>query len=275
MTREKITQNVEFFKKGLNQWHPGLSFLIANPWRIALVYLVVITLAEALTILVELRVGLILHGLVLVALILHASLENQLLTRDFLITLALVPLIRLLNLAMPFQRFSQIYWYMLVGIPLFLAALYTAHIVHLNRKILGLTWRKLPLQLFIGLIGIGLGYLEYLILSPTAMISELRMELVWLPALILLIFTGLLEEFIFRGLLQYTSGRRLGRYGMLYTAVVFTVLHLGYRSLLDLAFVFIVALFFGWLVQRSGSIVGVTLAHGLINISLFLVFPFL
>src|SRR4030042_4629541 len=182
MTREKITQNVEFFKKGLNQWHPSLSFLIANPWRIALVYLVVITLAEALTILVELRVGLILHGLVLVALILHASLENQLLTRDFLITLALVPLIRLLNLAMPFQMFTQIYWYMLVGIPLFLAALYTAHIVRLNRKILGLTWRKLPIQLFIGFIGIGLGYLENIILSPTPLISELRMELVWQPA---------------------------------------------------------------------------------------------
>jgi membrane protease YdiL (CAAX protease family) len=176
---------------------------------------------------------------------------------------------------MPFQRFSQIYWYLLVGIPLFLAALYTAHIIHINRKILGLTWRKLPLQLLIGLIGIGLGYLEYLILSPTPMISELRLELVWLPALILLIFTGSLEEFIFRGLLQYTSGRRLGRYGMLYTAVVFTVLHLGYRSLLDLAFVFIVALFFSWLVQRSGSIVGVSLAHGLINISLYLIFPFL
>jgi len=275
MTQEKITQDGEFLKKGLNQRHPGIPLPISIPWRIALVYLVVITIAEALTTLVEPRVGLVIHGLVLLTLILHASVENQLLTRDFLITLALVPLIRLLNLAMPLWVFPKIYWYMLVGIPLFLAALYTAHIVHLNRKILGLTWRKLPLQLFIGLIGIGLGYLEYLILSPKPLIAELHLELVWLPGLILLIFTGLLEEFIFRGLLQYTSIRRLGRFGLLYTAVVFTVLHLGYNSWVNLAFVFFVTLFFGWVVQRTGSIMGVTIAHGLINISMFLVFPFL
>jgi membrane protease YdiL (CAAX protease family) len=67
----------------------------------------------------------------------------------------------------------------------------------------------------------------------------------------------------------------LGRGGLVYTAVIFAVLHMGYQSWLDLIFVITVALFFGWVVQRSGSILGVTLAHGLINISLFLVFPFL
>ena len=38
---------------------------------------------------------------------------------------------------------------------------------------------------------------------------------------------------------------------------------------------FVVALVFGWARERTGSIVGVSLAHGLTNIVLFLVMPFL
>ena len=49
------------------------------------------------------------------------------------------------------------------------------------------------------------------------------------------------------------------------------MLHLGYRSAWDIVFVFGVAIFFGYLVRRTRSIVGVTLSHGLINILLYLV----
>jgi len=46
------------------------------------------------------------------------------------------------------------------------------------------------------------------------------------------------------------------------------------RSLLDVLFVGVVGLFFGWVVHRTRSLLGVTLAHGLTNIILFLVMPF-
>jgi hypothetical protein len=106
-------------------------------------------------------------------------------------------------------------------------------------------------------------------------VPVLRWESILLAALILLIFTGLLEEFIFRGLQQSTALPILGRYAIPFVAAVFAVLHLGYRSALDVLFVFGVALFFGWIVQRSGSILGVSLSHGLTNISLYLIFPLL
>jgi LysM repeat protein len=63
--------------------------------------------------------------------------------------------------------------------------------------------------------------------------------------------------------------------GLLYVAVLFTALHLGYRSLLEAAFVFGVALLFGLFTLRRGSLLGVSLSHGLINISMYLLFPFL
>ena len=38
---------------------------------------------------------------------------------------------------------------------------------------------------------------------------------------------------------------------------------------------FVVAIFFGWIVAKTNSLLGVTLAHGLTNIMLFMVMPYL
>jgi len=96
-----------------------------------------------------------------------------------------------------------------------------------------------------------------------------------LPALILLFSTGFLEELLFRGIMQRTATETLSQFGLVYVALVFAALHIGYKSIPDLIFVFTVGLFFGWTVQKTHSILGVTLAHGLTNIILFLVIPFL
>jgi hypothetical protein len=94
-----------------------------------------------------------------------------------------------------------------------------------------------------------------------------------LAALSLAIFTGFMEEIIFRGLLQSMAGLALGRWGLLYVALLFGALHIGYLSVADVVFVTAVGVAFGLVVRWSGSILGVTLAHGLTNITLFLVMP--
>jgi membrane protease YdiL (CAAX protease family)/LysM repeat protein len=249
--------------------------------RLALVYLGLIMLAEAITNLSVLQAGLALHGVLLYLLLAHGSLVSKQVMRRFLFTLALVPLIRLLSLSMPLVKFPLLYWYMVVGAPLFLAAFVAARVCGLQRGMVGLNARQLlntsqsAFQGLVGLSGLILGYLEYHILTPDPLASALRLDLIWIPALILLIFTGFLEELIFRGLMQYSALRVMGLHGLYYVAAVFTVLHIGYRSIPDLIFVFAVAVYFGWVVQRSGSLLGVTVAHGLTNISLFLIFPFL
>jgi membrane protease YdiL (CAAX protease family) len=133
----------------------------------------------------------------------------------------------------------------------------------------------LPLQIAVALTGVALGYLEYKILKPQPLVETFSLQAIWLPALILLVFTGFLEELIFRGLMQRASLPTIGRLGLVYVSLLFGVLHIGYRSLADLVFVFLVGLFFSLIVERTRSIFGVTLAHGLTNITLFLIFPFL
>jgi membrane protease YdiL (CAAX protease family)/LysM repeat protein len=243
--------------------------------RVALIYMLCLAAAEILTTFYAPILGLALHGLLFVTLLMHASLVNHLSQRRFLLVLALVPLIRLLSLSIPPVLFPGIYRYAVIGVPLLLAVYMTARAADLDIRMMGFTLRKIPLQILIGLTGFLLGYIEYMILRPAPMVTALRLELIWLPALILLVFTGFLEELVFRGMLQYTALQQLGRFGIPYVAVIYTLLQLGYHSALHLLLVFSVSLAFGWFVWRTGSILGVILSHGLTNITLYLVLPIL
>ncbi len=242
---------------------------------IPLAYLAALTLAEAVTTLAIPQIGLIMHGSILVILILHATLSAQRGLQRFLMTLTLAPLIRLMSLTIPLLSFPLIYWYSLIGGPLLLAGFLVLRMTGYKATHVGLNMRAFPWQLVVGLTGLVFGYIEYKILGPTPLVEALTWQQILLPALILLIFTGFLEEFIFRGLIQRGAAGTIGRYSLVYVAVLFAVLHLGYHSLWDLIFVFAVAMFFGLVVIRTGSLFGVTISHGLTNIMLYLIIPFL
>jgi hypothetical protein len=240
------------------------------------VYMLAITLAETVTTFLSPHAGLVIHGTLLVAMLLHASFWASAAERNFLLALGLAPLIRLMSLSMPLLNFDYMYWYMVIGIPLLVSTVVVYRLGGYRAGQVGLgVGKNLPLQLGIALGGVGLGYLEYLILRPEPLAATLSLESIWLPALILLVFTGFLEELIFRGLMQRASAEPLRKLGPLYISLLFAVLHIGYQSWVDLLFVFGVGYLFSLVVERTRSIWGVTLAHGLTNITLFLVFPFL
>ena len=90
-----------------------------------------------------------------------------------------------------------------------------------------------------------------------------------------MVCTGFVEELIFRGVLQRSAVEAFGWWGIIYVSLLFAVVHLIHQSLIDIAFVFVIAIFFGWVVKKTGSIFGVTLSHGIANIVLFLVAPLL
>ncbi len=251
------------------------SALLSSPRHLALAYLAGLAAAEALTALIEPRIGLVLHAVLLVTLLLHAARNWGRRTRDLLLCLGFAPLIRLLSLSMPLAGFPLITWYLIISIPLFVATFLAARTLEFSGQSIGLNLRRFPVQILVGLTGLAFGYLEYLILKPEPLAEALTWEQLWLPALVLLVCTGLGEELIFRGVMQRAATDVLGELDVLYVSAVFAVLHIGYQSLLDVLFVFWVALFFGWVVARTGSLLGVALSHGLTNIALFLIVPFL
>ena len=266
--RERARELLRRVEEGALHW--GTPLTVA-----ALAYLLGIALAELLTTYAEPRLGLLAHCLLLAGLLFHSSRVSRQEERALLVSLTFAPLIRILSLSLPLTQFPVVYWYLITSVPLFAAALVASRALGYSWRDLGLHLNGWPLQIAIGLSGMVFGAVEYLILRPAPLIPALEWAYVWQPALILLVSTGLLEEMIFRGLLQRAAGDGLGRWGLVYVAVLFAVLHVGYHSLVDVLFVLGVGLFFGWAAQRTRSLVGVTISHGWTNIMLFLVMPFL
>jgi len=238
------------------------------------VYAAAIATAEMVTALVDARWGVGLHVVILWTLLLHFAWAKEVSEGRALLALCLAPLIRILSLGMPLEDVDLVYWFLITGAPMIVAALVVARTLGLTRYDLGLTVRAMPVQLAIGALGVGVGIAEYFILKPDPLIDELTWQQAWWPALILLVATGFGEELVFRGVMQSASGDVLGRAAILYVAIVFAVLHVGYKSAADVAFVFLVALFFGWAVARTRSLLGVTLCHGIANVVLYIIVPF-
>lgn len=259
---------------GITQRLRTLYLEWATTWTfIALAYLVAIAVAEILTAFAPARTGLVAHAAVLLVVLIHAARVEGKKEQAFLVSLAFAPLIRVISLSLPLADLPVLYWYLITSIPLFAAVLIAAPTLGFGWPDLGLNLRRWGLQLVIGLSGIAFGVFEYWILRPDPLVDTLEWSALLWPALILLISTGLLEEMIFRGLLQRASLDVLGVWGIGYIAILFAVLHTGYKSLLDVLFVAAVGLFFGWVVHRTRSLLGVTLAHGLTNIVLLLILP--
>ena len=245
-------------------------------WWFPSLVLLLTTIAEILTLYPDPRYGVLVHITILFLLfysLFHAVDES---VRRFNTVLLLIPLIRILSLALPLSTWPQITWYFAASVPLFAAMMTIIRLESWSKEELGWKLGHLPTQMLVIASGIALGWMEYKILTPDSLVSSLTWQSIWLPALILLICTGYMEELLFRGLLQSAAISVIGRkQALLFGAAFFAVMHIGYASILDVLFVFAVGLLFAWFVDRTNSIFGVTIAHGLTNIGLFLVWPLL
>jgi membrane protease YdiL (CAAX protease family)/LysM repeat protein len=243
-------------------------------WGPLAAYLIAIAAAELLLALRYPELGIGLHLVLLFLLPVHEAFAPRL-QAPLLVALVFAPLLRAISLALPLVGWDIIYWYLATSLPLFVGMLMATRALGLSRRQLGMRFGNPLTQLGIALFGLPLGLCEYLILRPEPLLRELTPQSFIVPALILLVSTGFLEEILFRGLLQVSALRAVGMGGLVYVSAIFAVLHIGHLSTVDVVFVFLVGLAFGWLVRRTGSLFGVTLAHGATNIGLFLVFPIL
>ena len=245
--------------------------------KLFLFYLSLIVIAEVVTSFIDPSYGLFLHAMILVSLLtLAAFWHGKKPVSGMLQSLSLAPLIRILSLSIPLTYLPQYTWYVAAGIPVLGAAVIMIRIQGLSLKDVGLTLRKPITQVCIALTGIFFGTVEYLILKPAPLDLGLSMVGYVLLALALIIATGFVEELVFRGILQKSAVNNLGqKTGIISVTAVFAALHIGWLSLLDVVFVFLIGLFFAVSVLKTGSIIGVTLSHGITNVFLFIVMSLL
>jgi len=260
----------------------------AVPW----IYLLGITAAEILVAYSSVQAGMALHIALLLGILVQAILAQYRWEEEklqgaagyrFYLGLALAPMIRILSLAIPLSGVPLQYWYLIDGLPLFAAAFtviklggYSAQELNLSLGRCKTVWQNILIQVGISLVGIPLGLMEFSILRPAPLVQRLAWQEIIVPALILLVFTGFAEELIFRGVILKSADDLLGKsVSLVYVGALFAVLHITHLSVFDVAFVFGVAVLFTAIVRRTGSLLGVTLAHGLTNINLFIIAPLL
>ncbi|MDQ2942093.1 MAG: CPBP family glutamic-type intramembrane protease, partial [Candidatus Dormibacteraeota bacterium] len=191
-----------------------------------------------------------------------------------LLTLMLSPLIRIISLTLPLSQIDAPYRFLFAGIPMVIGAVMVARYVGFRPRWIGLVWRDGGWQVVAIEASIFLGFIEYAILRPEPLAGLPWTAAGWLPALAVSITTGFPEELIFRGMMQTASRPLIGsRWSVIYVSLVFAVLHIGYKSVIDLVFVLAVGLLYGWLFERSRSIIGLSIGHGVANVVLFFVAP--
>lgn len=235
--------------------------------------------------------GMVLHVILLIAMLMmgvicwyywDGTYKRALYSYRLYLGLTLAPLIRILSLSIPLGNVAPQYFYLIPGIPLIAAAFtavrlagYRMSDIYLARKSRSKRL-NIPVQFAVVLLGFPLGFMEYFILRPDPIVSELTVGSVVTASIILIIFTGLTEELTFRGIMKRAADDFYGeRVSIIYVSLVFTALHITHLSALDVLFVFGVALLFSVIVHRTESLYSIVIAHGLTNINLFILCPHL
>src|SRR5205085_6895930 len=129
-------------------------------------------------------------------------------------------------------------------------------------------------QCLVACSGIPLSAVGFMVVRPRAFIPALDWRDLVVGAIILTIFVGFTEELIFRGLLQQVMIDVFGPPGLLWSTVIYTSLYVSSLSVAYVLFIGLVSLFFGWCVQRTGSLWGVTAAHSGLAVGMAAVWPF-
>jgi len=237
-------------------------------------YVIFISIGEITVSLINPIYGLIIHSIILLSLLILASLWYVNPSSNMFLSLSLAPLTRILSLSIPLTYFPKYSWYSVVGATVFAAALTVIRVSGLSLTDIGITMRKPLIQVGVALTGIPFGVVEYYILRPEPLATNLSTIQLILLAATLIFFTGFVEELVFRGIIQPCTMKAIGeREGLIGVTMLSTSLHIGWLSIPDIIFVFSIGLFFAICFLKTGSLIGVSLSHGITNVTLFLIMP--
>ncbi|MDF2540154.1 MAG: amino terminal protease family [Herbinix sp.] len=163
---------------------------------------------------------------------------------------------------------------MAVSIPLFITGVLVTKIVSITPTAMGFGFCNLHKQLLIALLGMPLGFIKFYMIQPDIKnLSVAPVEiLIWVITLIICV--GLLEEFLFRGILFSVVNRFLGyNKAMLFISLLYAALTISTKSLFHVIYAFFISVLFCRIFIWKESIVGITLVHAIINITFYLICP--
>lgn len=236
---------------------------------------VCIALAELLIFAGKIKFAIWLHIGILIAFSLSNIVVKDLKVYRTYQALMLLPILRLVNLSMPVFFDTTLYTFVFVYGPL----LIPLAIILINQRSsfehVGITAKNLLAYTVLSIpLGFLLGLGEYLTIHAGYLIPDLSIGNLLKLTFIMIFFVGLVEEVIFRSLLQTRLEDALGvKEAVLIAGLLFGLMHSGYGTFYEVLYTGFVGLFIGFAFYKTRSLPFVAIIHGLVNVFLFGVLP--
>jgi CAAX protease family protein len=186
--------------------------------------------------------------------------------------LALVSVFRVVNLSFLLISTVTIYWLATIYSVIFLPIILLIVQEKLSRHDLGIDdVRRSVLLLPLGVvIGVAFGGIEYAVLANPALIPDTSMSQLIQLSIVMIFFVALVEELLFRVLLQPQLIERTGAIrGILIASLIFGAMHSGYANSYELLFAIGAGVIFGVAFYETKDLVFVVTIHAVNNIVLF------
>jgi membrane protease YdiL (CAAX protease family) len=190
--------------------------------------------------------------------------------------LALVPMYVMFTSSLPWFFIDQAFLMPAVYSIVLTLCFWHIYYKDLNFSDVGLIPGNYIKYILIGVfLGIFTGIIEYFVLLPTPSFPSFEVKYFLRDAVYMLFFVGLGEELLFRGIIQNELVKTFGiRWGIIGQGFLFGIMHLTWRSVPELGFTFLAGILLGYLYHKTGSLVGPVVLHGVNNVMLVAVMPY-
>lgn len=251
------------------------SFEFRKPRLFTAIPVLCITLAEVLLFSGKIELAIWVHIGILISLSLSNLFVKDPEVQRIHQALMLLPILRLINLSMPVFFETTLYTFVFVygclAIPVAVIIIHQ----HYSLEQIGISMRNIGTYTVISIpLSFVLGLGEYLTIKAEYLIPDLTFENLLRLTFIMVFFVGLIEELIFRSILQTRLEHILSiNESLLITSFLFGLMHSGYGTFYEILYTSFVGLLIGLIFCKTKSLPFIVILHGFINVFLFGVLP--
>jgi membrane protease YdiL (CAAX protease family) len=183
--------------------------------------------------------------------------------------LALIPLMRLVSVSVPFGGRSEVSQSLVVAAVMLPAIAWALWIARLR------TAKFVPrdaVDVLIVALAFPLGSAAYFLLRPESLVEGNGWADLGLAAVAVSV-AAIVEELIFRGFVQTAFVRLYGSSAALWSTAAYVISYLAVRPGRFIVLAAALGLLFGWVVHRTGCVASVAASHALLNVALVVLVP--
>jgi len=187
----------------------------------------------------------------------------------------LLPVLRLINLSMPIFSATTLYTFIFVYGPLAIPV--AVILIHQRASLeqIGISMKNIGAYMVLSVpLGFLLGLGEYLTIRTGYMIPDLTFVNLLKLTFVMVFFVGLVEEVIFRSILQTRLEQALSvPEALLITSLLFGLMHSGYGTFHEILYTGFVGFIMGFAFYKTRSLPFIAVLHGFVNVFLFGILP--